>query len=294
MRRSVATAVGLIAVLSLPVPAAAGGSWLVTLEESYEPGDEVIAVGYVGAAVADDVFVARINLVPMSATPEQTDAGWMELGPVEIDETGLEGYLASRVSITFTLPGDLEPGSYMAEVRNGSGNFFGDLIGVVVMVSEEPEGTRWIEWPLDEPLIAELPDDAVIAGPGFAVSVSDLRASHYPPGAEQFMLNPELLPPSPATGLSMGFTQDTPRRSPEVPEPEPASAPVEVLRDDPAPRPPVAEVTTADTPSATRLVFLVAGLVALAGVAAARRPRPRVHRHVTASASEERVREPIA
>lgn len=189
------------ATLMPAAPAAGGGSWLETLDESYQPGDEVTAVGYVGAAAAEvtDDFVARLDLASLTGTGPSSAPVWHPLGPVTIESSGLGGYLSSRVSISFTLPDGLEPGEYYVAVTDESGNHFGDLIGLVIFVGVDPPKPQWIEWPLDEPLISELSDGAVIAGPGFAVEVSDLRQDRYPPGAKNFMLDPEALDrPGPA------------------------------------------------------------------------------------------------
>lgn len=171
-------------------------------KESYGPGDEVEAVAYVGASVPEreDAFIARLDLVPLT-DDVQAVAGeggtarhdWHELGPVTVESTRLSGYLNSRVSIRFQVPAGLEPGRYEVAVRDESGGYLGDLIGMILHVGTQPEALSY-EWPLDEALITELPDDAVIAGPGFSVPVGELRAGRYPAGAEDFMLHPETLP----------------------------------------------------------------------------------------------------
>jgi len=84
----------------------------------------------------------------------------------------------------------------MIEIRGESGVFFGDLIGADVYVGVEPGEPRWIEWALDEPLIHELPDEDIIAGPGFAVPAVELKEGNYPGIARAFMLHPENLPDS--------------------------------------------------------------------------------------------------
>lgn len=201
-------------------------SWMGATEESYDSGDEVTAVGYVGASADDDnkVFMARLNLVPVAAMTESTLPIWHELGPVTIDPTGLGGYLSHRVSLTLTLPDDLAPGTYEVSVRTGPDDYFGDLIGLLLTVGMEAPYPMSHEWPLDEPFIAELPDDAIITGPGFMVSAADLRAGRYPGGAEAFMLNPP--PDEPATddvATSPSLITEMPRVMPMVTEPEPVS-----------------------------------------------------------------------
>jgi len=182
-------------VIQTSTPALAGGSWMYTIYESYQPGDHVTAVGYVGALVRDEdgPFLARLNMEPMSSDAEFATASWHDLGPVTVEATGLSGYLSSRLYLEFTLPADLVLGEYEVSVRDESGAFLGDLVGLWLLVGVEPSEPRWIEWALDEPLIPRLSQDTIIAGPGFAVTVSDLRDGRYPAGAESFMLNPETL-----------------------------------------------------------------------------------------------------
>jgi len=209
MRRLIALASVLSLGLVPALVAGAGGTWLYTLEDSYDPGDEVTAVGYVGTAIADDPVLARMSVAPLRRNGELADTGWIELGPVTLEPTGLSGYLETRVSISFTLPEELEPGTYMIDVRTQSGDFFGDLLGTHVIVGAGgPSDPRWIEWALDDPLIAELPDNAVIAGPGFAVSVATLKAGHYPTESDAFMLHPEDLPPITSTAVPPFVVQE--------------------------------------------------------------------------------------
>lgn len=189
--------------------AGAGGTWLHTLDDSYDPGDEVTAVAYVGTAVTDDPVLARMSVAPILPNGELAVSGWIELGPVTLEPTGLAGYLETRVSISFTLPEELEPGDYVIDVRTQSGGFFGDLMGTHVIVgAAAPSEPRWIEWALDDPLIEELPDSAVIAGPGFAVSVATLKAGNYPTGSDAFMLHPEDLPPITSTAVPPSVVEE--------------------------------------------------------------------------------------
>jgi hypothetical protein len=216
MRRLIAVATVLSLGLVPALVAGAGGTWLYTLEDSYDSGDEVTAIGYVGTAIADDPVLARMSVAPLRPNGELADLGWIELGPVTLEPTGLSGYLETRVSISFTLPEELEPGTYLIDVRTQSGDFFGDLLGTYVIVGPAaPSEPRWIEWALDDPLIAELPDNAIIAGPGFAVSVATLKAGHYPTESAGFMLHPEDLPPVTSTAVPP-FVDEEPSGQPEV------------------------------------------------------------------------------
>jgi len=158
MRRITIVAAAFLGTIAA-APALAGGSWMYPSEDTYQPGDTVKAVGYIGSATADGPPLARLNLVPIEPDTEHQGPTWHDLGPVKVAATGLGGYLSYRVSIEFVLPPDLRSGYYLAEVRDSSGGFVGDLIGVGLVVGLEPTEPRWIDWPLGEPLIAELSSD---------------------------------------------------------------------------------------------------------------------------------------
>lgn len=220
MRRLIALATVLFLGLVPALGAGAGGAWLYTVEDSYDPGDEVTAVAYVGTAITDDPVLARMSVTPIRPDGELESPDWVELGAVTLEPTGLAGYLETRVSMTFTLPDEMELGTYVIDVRTESGDFFGDLIGTYVIVGAAPPSEpRWIEWALDDPLIEKLPDNAVIAGPGFAVSVATLRAGHYPEGAAAFMLHPEDLPPITSTATPPFVVERPSEREPVTASP---------------------------------------------------------------------------
>ena len=197
------------AVFVSAYPVLAGGSWLETTKSHYEPGEQVRAVGYVQDGSAVGPFFANLGLTPISETPADDSQSWLTLGEVAIEGSGLRGYLANRVSLEFDVPNDLGPGEYMVAVRNADDEFFGDLIGLTLHVGQDPGFERWIEWPLDEPLIAELAPDDVIAGPGWSVTVADLIDGQYPDGAAGFMLDPDSLPPSTVRESAVAATTTT-------------------------------------------------------------------------------------
>jgi hypothetical protein len=230
MRRLLKMVVALVIFSMAASPAAAGGSWLYTVEDSYDPGDEVTVVGYVGAAATKDPVLARLNVLPMPTNGDLVQYEWVDLGAVTMETTGLSGYLETRVSVSFTLPDDLTSGIYSIEIRGESGAFFGDLIGADVFVGVEPGEPRWIEWPLDEPLIHELPDEDIIAGPGFAVPSAELKEGNYPGIARAFMLDPENLPDaspgtSPVSSPPDSVIEDPPAANTSVGAPAPEKAP---------------------------------------------------------------------
>ncbi|HKX75738.1 MAG TPA: hypothetical protein VJR05_10155 [Acidimicrobiia bacterium] len=180
-------------VLLVPMPAFAGGSWLDTPDEFIELGEEVELVGYVGLGTSTDWsqrgFAAYLNLTPSS----EGETHFVRVAPVEIRPTGLGGYLSHRVYVRFTVPTDIDPGVYAVSVQGPEGEGLGDLIGAFLTLGQRGPLPQNIEWPLDEPLIALLPDYATITGPGFAVLVGELRAGRYPAGAHQFLLDPSVL-----------------------------------------------------------------------------------------------------
>jgi hypothetical protein len=173
-----------------PLSVSAGGSWMETTKDSYEEGDKVIAVGYVAAGLAEGEYLIAYLVIPGQASEESQR---LEVGRASVEPSGLLGYLSNRVYVEFTIPEIPEPGIYELAVRRSDGEFHGDLIGASLHIGVEPDYPKSVEWPLDEPLIAELPEDAMISGPGFSVLVSDLRKGIYPPGAASFMLDPSLL-----------------------------------------------------------------------------------------------------
>ncbi len=163
-----------------------------TTQARYEPGEEATAVGYTYAQ-PDESTQLTAFFVTSPMYDDMAPVELVEIGFASAESTGLHGYLTTRVWITFTVPEVPEPGLYQLIVKDREDRLFGDLIGGYVNVSQDPEYLSWLEWPLDDPLIAELSDKRVIAGPGFSVSVAGLRAGRYPPGAENFMLDPSVL-----------------------------------------------------------------------------------------------------
>lgn len=194
-RRLLLLTAGVGAVLMSGVlSVSAGGTWLYTTESRYEPGDHVVAVGYVQDSTAASPFHAELGLIPMADISDYGSQSWQILvGVVTIENAGLHGYLANRVSFEFKVPASLGVGEYEIAGRNEKGEFFGDLVGLMLYVGYDPDFERWIEWPLNEPLIGDLAPDDVIAGPGWSVTVADLRDGEYPQQAADFML-PETFP----------------------------------------------------------------------------------------------------
>jgi hypothetical protein len=85
---------------------------------------------------------------------------------------------------------NLAPGQYWIGVHNEQDFWIG---GGNLWVGVDPEWSAGLEWALDDPLIAQLPGEAVIVGAFPSVNAAQLRAGVYPEGAENFMMHPELL-----------------------------------------------------------------------------------------------------
>ena len=67
------------------------------------------------------MYLARLNIAPLGPVDEAV-YDWRDLGPVVIQPTGLEGYLAARVSLRFTVPVGLGPGTYEVAVLDSEGH----------------------------------------------------------------------------------------------------------------------------------------------------------------------------
>jgi hypothetical protein len=178
------------------VPAAfAGGTWMKTPDQQVEPGEEVDLVGYVWAAdrpsVEESQWLAHFNLAPM---PEygSVEPQLISLGPVTVERSGLSAYLEYRVSLTFTIPEGLEPGNYMITVANEQGDYLGDLIGASLAIGVEPWPPSYY-WPVDEPLVAQLPDNAWLRGPNWEITAGQVKRKIYPRCQWSCFLDPSLL-----------------------------------------------------------------------------------------------------
>ncbi len=185
--RFVALVVAMVVAVA-PV-ASAGGSWMRTPDESVEPGEMVEFVGYVGADNANEgPWYAYLN----------TGESVVSLGAVTIESTGLGGYLSHRVYLAFTVPSNLSNGSHQIWVQNEAEYsddqrvYLGDLIGAVVEVGL-PTSNRHFEWPADEPLVASLPPDALLTGPGWEITAGEIRQGLYPTCTWGCLLDPSVV-----------------------------------------------------------------------------------------------------
>ena len=183
LRRVIPVLVLVVVHTIVMVPAAfAGGTWMKTPDQQVEPGEEVDLVGYVWAAdrpsVEESQWLAHFNLAPM---PEygSVEQRLISLGPVTVERSGLSAYLEYRVSLTFTIPEGLEPGNYMITVANEQGDYLGDLIGASLAIGVEPWPPSYY-WPVDEPLVAQLPDNAWLRGPNWEITAGQVKRKIYP------------------------------------------------------------------------------------------------------------------
>lgn len=82
------------------------------------------------------------------------------------------------------MPADLEAGPYTLRYCNDpcTGRL-GDLVGGTVAIGVDPEPAVVRFWSLDEPEIARVAQDAVIAGPGYEARASVIRGDLLVPPA---------------------------------------------------------------------------------------------------------------
>jgi hypothetical protein len=201
--RSVCIGVAIAAVFPVVPEAAAAPTCLQSLHDRYEPGDEVDAVGYwcvaesagtgdhqvfaylhdlpdVCGEVADDMFCDP-NMLFSEGSPVDLDlAGGIPLGEISLEDSP-QPLRGVRASLTFQLPADLAPGSYHIVVcaepcvlGEGTSTWPSTLhVGV-----DPPEDQRPVRaWPLDDPAIDHLADDALLLGhDGDEVTAAAVRA----------------------------------------------------------------------------------------------------------------------
>jgi hypothetical protein len=239
-----AVAVAALAAVTLaaPTPADAGGGDLLYPDrDRYEAGQQVRLVGYTqaqarstvdeGALVGADVqrngpYYAYLRVDPAAVerdTPR--DVGpWpyvhptdRRLGQVTVDEvTPAAGPNYSlRVAVAFWLPRGMAPDVYEVTICNEPcTRTLGWLYGSPVAVGIDPADPIVRFWPLDDPAIRYLGDDALVAAPvceadctgvdDRSVTAAEIRAGYRPP--------PVTVPS--ATEPTAGTTTDRPAGRP--------------------------------------------------------------------------------
>lgn len=176
-------------------PAAAGGSWLDPVRDRYEPGETVTLVGYTTpngslGSLEDGPFFGYLRPLasPVDApddiamapfTPMDTD---LPLGELDIERQGREDYAAVRVSVRFETSSRLAPGRYSVIYCNATcTKGLSDLIAGIVFIGVDPDHPIARTWPLEEPEIAHLEDDAIVYGPGWQVRAAEVRPTTTTP-----------------------------------------------------------------------------------------------------------------
>jgi hypothetical protein len=223
-----AVAVAALSALTLTAPApagAGGGDWLYPDRDRYEAGQEVRLVGYTQAlarSARDETTLTRAELqrngpyyaylrvdpAAVERDAPQGDGAWsyahptdLELGQVTADEISpARGDYSLRVSATFWLPRDLAPGEYNVTVCNDPCTTTpGWLFGSPVYVGIDPPEPIVRRWPLGDPAIRYLANDALVAAPvceadcddidDWSVTAAEIRAGYRP--------TPITVPPEP-------------------------------------------------------------------------------------------------
>ncbi|HEV7757589.1 MAG TPA: hypothetical protein VGO78_01315 [Acidimicrobiales bacterium] len=167
-----------------------------TFLDRYDSGDEVTMLGYTEGCIPDiaepsaegqpairaylhpdacaDVDVQYCN--PNGFLPDDVASG-TPLGQVALDPTDL-GPRGQRMRLTFRLPADLAPGQYLVMFCQDPCN---PLLEpdpyTFIYVGGDAGNPNVHHWPLDEPAIADLPDDALLLGPdGEEITAAEARA----------------------------------------------------------------------------------------------------------------------
>jgi hypothetical protein len=221
-----AVAVAALAVaLAVPTPAdAGGGDRLFPDRDRYEAGQQVRLVGYTQAkarSTFDDKalsaahmrrngpYYAYLRVDPGAVERDAPrDGPWpyvhptdRRMGQVTVDELTPTAHPYSlRVSAAFRVPRDLGPGMYDVTICNEPcTTTLGWLYGSPVYVGIDPAEPIVRGWPLDDPAIRFLGDDALVAAPAceadcngiddWSVTAAEIRAGYRPP--------PVTVPPEP-------------------------------------------------------------------------------------------------
>jgi len=174
------------------------------VRDRYEPGQDVLIVGYSQMALASGTdaagpYYAWLRVDPgAEARAAEADGAYVDptdvrVAPLVVEaSTGEDPFDRQRATLSFTLPRDLSPGHYTLILCNDPCTESpGYLIPEVLNVGVAPEYAIIRDWPATEPALRWLEDDALVSGPsGQAVTAGDYRAGRVPP--------PPTFPPSPA------------------------------------------------------------------------------------------------
>lgn len=213
-RRRCAVAAAVLASLlgaGAPPADAGGGAWLTPARDRYEPGQAVTMIGYSSNDAAiyrdemrdDGPFHVHLRPGADLVRPRAGDADPRTIvvaGEIAIEARPPDpmGRVA-RASVTFALPDDLAPGTYVTELCNeGCAQTLGDLISSPLHVGVDPAEPVVRDWPLTDPAIRWLEDDALLVLPsGQRVTAIDARAGRLPPPVVPTPVAPPAPSPAP-------------------------------------------------------------------------------------------------
>jgi hypothetical protein len=185
-------AVAIALATEAPV-AAGGGNWVFPARDRYEAGQTVTMIGYgqgVDAALrARGPFYAwlrvdqRVDDAASAAPWPGVQPGDLRLGRVLVEDLGrpVDGTSFGpdqRLSVAFDLPADLLPRAYEVLFCNEPcTDALSTFIAEPVHVGVDAEYDVVRDWPLDDPAIRWLEDDALLALPGGGeITAAEVRA----------------------------------------------------------------------------------------------------------------------
>ncbi len=172
---------------------AGGGDLLYPARDRYEPGQEVTMVGYT-ADVAEQDWRAAGPFYAWLASEGSPDRTRLARVGIEAPADAPDGR-PLRVGVTFRLPSGLAPGRYWVDVCDaGCDTYVGWLMGGPLSVGVDPQHPVVREWPLTDPAVRWLADDALLLGPGMqVVTAAQARSGRLPEPVV-----PSTSPPPPA------------------------------------------------------------------------------------------------
>jgi hypothetical protein len=175
-------AVGAMSAGGVPGAGAGGGDLLDPARDRYEPGQRVTMIGYtqrVGQTWRTVQFYGYLE-----PETELDSVPGMRVGPVTVEQVAtFHRGRDLRVSIEFSLPDDLAPGRYLVDVCDRTCTTrLGYIFSSTLFVGMDPDGPVIRDWPLDDPAIRWLEDDALLAGPQWfePLTAADVRAGRIP------------------------------------------------------------------------------------------------------------------
>ncbi len=195
---AVAAATALVLASGTPT-GAGGGDWVHPARDRYEAGQRVTLIGY-GSGAADALqasgpFYAWLRVDPAAAEADALTElpAWpgvhrtdLRMAPVILEDVGVPAAYVEdvRLGVTFDLPPALPDESYEVLFCNdpcthGIGNFMNSWIHVGV--DPDPASPVVRDWPLDDPAIRWLEDDALLQLPsGGSITAAEVRAGEIP------------------------------------------------------------------------------------------------------------------